>query len=203
MLNCFSLFSTDVYTSEYTLSLLPSLAICTMLYSIKTFLILFIFVIKFILNHKVVSIFIFQYLLRRLFFLKIFLVNSFCLYLSCPYTSRAFYYYYFYYYYYYFTIGSSAICSLCGFVGARCRAFIMFFFFQCVDPVEHFDHIVCERGTSCSSLGWFVARVLSDIVCLRFLSMSFVKWHGKEAQTNNVRLNYMCMWLPFDILCAI
>ena len=46
MLDCFSLFSTDIYTSEYTF--LPTLAIYTMLYSIKTSLILFEFVIKFI-----------------------------------------------------------------------------------------------------------------------------------------------------------
>ena len=47
MLNCFSLFSTDIHTSENTL-FLPTLAIYTMLYSIKTFLILFEFVVKFI-----------------------------------------------------------------------------------------------------------------------------------------------------------
>ena len=47
MLNCFSLFSTDVYTSEYTLSPANPCNIYNV-YSIKTFLILFEFVIKFI-----------------------------------------------------------------------------------------------------------------------------------------------------------
>ena len=43
-----------------------------------------------------------------------------------------------------------------------------------VDPVKHCAYLVGEEGSGCFACLWFVAFVLSVLVCFRFLLVSLV-----------------------------